>query len=333
MPGPALVLVHGRSQQMAPADRGNPATEAAFVLRKKRGWLAGLAKGMTLAGLPAVDEADVYFPYYGNLFVDAIAAREKAGLARPDLELAPAPRPESADSLILDSARLLGFSPEREPVSEDAADVAELVRAWQSYTEGDEIDFGSVLRNRLLRAALQYVARKTGASELVIEQFLTDVAYYLDVEDIRRLVLDEVAGTVRKAAAEHGTVVLVTHSLGTVVGYDLFDLLAGEVDVPLFVTAGCPLGLPAVMRSVRPANSDAAQRPGPQLHAAPVPWLNAYDVRDVVALVSPLAGIYTGGVRDERTFNADAPHSIADYLSDPDVARPIGSALAGRSPW
>jgi endonuclease G len=182
-------------QQMAPADRGNPAAEAAFVLRKKRGWLAGPAKGMTLAGLPAVDEADVYFPYYGNLFVDAIAAREKAGLAEPELELAPVTRPESADSLIFDSARLLGFSPEREPVSEDAADVAEMVRAWQSYIEGDEIDFGSILRNRLLRAALRYLARKTGASELVIEQFLSDVAYYLDVEDIRRLVLDEVAGS------------------------------------------------------------------------------------------------------------------------------------------
>jgi hypothetical protein len=333
MPGPALVLVHGRSQQMAAASRGDPAVEAAFVQRKKRGWLGGLAKGLTLAGLPAVDEADVYYPYFGNLFVDAIAKREKAGLMRPDLEVAVETRPETADTLILDSAQLLGFAPDREPLSESTADAEQAAQAWRNYTDGLEVDFGPILRQRLLRAALQYIARKTGASQLVIEQFLTDVAYYLDVEEIRRLVLDEVAGAVRKAAGEHGQVIVVAHSLGSVVGYDLFDALAGEVDVPLFVTAGCPLGLPAVMRNVRPAHSAKAQRPGPQLKRAPVPWLNAYDVRDVVALVNPLGTFYTGGVRDERTFNAGDPHSIADYLSDPDVARPIGRALAGRSPW
>jgi hypothetical protein len=111
MPGPALVLVHGRSQQMAAASRGDPAVEAAFVQRKKRGWLSGLAKGLTLAGLPAVDEADVYYPYYGNLFVDAITKREKAGLVRPELEVAVEIRPESVDALIFDSAQLLGFTP------------------------------------------------------------------------------------------------------------------------------------------------------------------------------------------------------------------------------
>jgi hypothetical protein len=333
MPGPALVLVHGRSQQMAAASRGDPAVEAAFVQRKKRGWLSGLAKGLTLAGLSPVDEADVYYPYYGNLFVDAIAKREKAGLARPELEVSVETRPESADTLIFDSAQLLGFTPERETMTENEADAAEAAQAWRNYTEGLEFDFGPILRSRLLRAALQYIARKTGASEVVIEGFLTDVAYYLDVEEIRSLVLDEVAGAVRKAAGEHGQVVVVAHSLGSVVGYDLFDALGSEVDVPLFVTAGCPLGLPAVMRNVRPAHSVRQQRPGPEIKAAAVPWLNAYDVRDVVALVNPLASFYTGGMRDERTFNGSDPHSIADYLSDPDVARPIGRALAGRSPW
>ena len=75
------------------------------------------------------------------------------------------------------------------------------------------------------RSALQYLARKTRASQLVIERFLTDVAYYLDVPEIRRMVIDIVAADVRRAAADHEHVVLVTHSLGTAVGYDLFDTL------------------------------------------------------------------------------------------------------------
>jgi hypothetical protein len=54
-------------------------------------------------------------------------------------------------------------------------------------------------------------------------------------------------------------------------------------------------------------------------------------VLDVVALVHPLASRFSSGpqrIRDERTFNPTAPHSVSDYLSDPDVAGPIGDVLA-----
>jgi hypothetical protein len=330
----ALVLVHGRSQQMPAASRGGVAEEAAFVLQKKHAWLAGLAKGLVLAGLPAVDEKAVYFPYYGNTFADEIARRERAGLDRPDLEMAPPPRPASADALILDSAQLLGFTPEREAMTGEAGGVeAEAEEAWRAYTEeGLEADFGPLLRSRLLRAALQYIARKTGATELVIERFLTDVAYYLEVEDIRRLVLDTVMADVRRAAEEHGRVVVVAHSLGSIVGFDLFDGLDDALDIPLFVTAGAPLGFPVVQRNLHPS-APAGTRAGPTRNGAPLPWLNAFDVRDFVALVHPLGNFYTGDLRDERTFNPSDPHSIADSLADPDVARPIGRALAGRPPW
>ena len=336
MATPALVLVHGRSQQMPPAARGGPAEEAAFVARKRQTWLAGLAKGLVLAGLPPVDEAVVRFPYYGNAFVDAIAARERAGLARPDLELDPGleagTTPASTDAMILETAQLLGFTPGREAAG-TADDTAEAEQAWQAYTGGLEANFGPILRPRILRSALQYVARKTGATELVIERFLTDVGYYLDVPDIRRLVLDIVAGEVRKAADEHGSVIVVAHSLGSIVGYDLFDVLAGEVDVRLFVTTGSPLGYPVVQRNLLPAMPGSAPRGVPEVGGTAVPWLNAFDVRDFVALVHPLATFYRGSLQEERTFNPSDPHSIGDYLADPDVARPIGAALAGHRPW
>jgi hypothetical protein len=344
MAGTALVLVHGRSQQMPAAARGGKAEEAAFVAKKRRSWLAGLAKGLTLAGLPPVDRASVYFPYYGNRFADAIAARERKGKPRPDLESDLGPgdelvvaRPPSADALILDMAQLLGFTPEREALpadEDDEGDVREAEEAWRAYTEeGLEADFGGILRSRLLRSALQYLARKTGVGQLVIERFLTDVAYYLDVPQIRKLVLDIVVADVRKAAREHDKVVILAHSLGSVVGYDLFDALDGAVDIPLFVTAGCPLGLPVVERNLRPSWNRSGKRPGPELKGAPVPWLNAFDVRDFVALVHPLANFYSGDLRDERTLNAGDPHSIQDYLADPDVARPLGRVLARKPPW
>ena len=342
MAGTALVLVHGRSQQMPAAARRGHAEEVAFVAKKRQTWLGGLAKGLTLAGLPPVDPSGVYFPYYGNRFADRIAARERRGLPRPDLdsgfedgEDVVVDRPPSADALILDSALLLGFTPEREALpGVDAGEQAELDEAWLAYTEGGlGADLGSILRSRLLRSALQYLARKTGASQLVIERFLTDVAYYLDVLPIRTVVVDIVAGEIRRAAASHDKVVLVTHSLGTVVAYDVFDDLNGTVDVPLFVTAGCPLGLPVVQRNLLPAWKPAGKRPGPELKGSPVPWLNAFDVRDFVALVHPLANLYSGSLQEERTLNPGDPHAIQDYLADPDVARPIGRVLAGKRPW
>ena len=138
MAGTALVLVHGRSQQMPSSARRGPAEEAAFVAKKRQAWLAGLAKGLTLAGLPPVEPSSVWFPYYGNRFADAVAARERRGLPRPDLEGqlegAADARPPSADALILDSALLLGFTPEREALPTDD-DTGELDDAWRAYTD------------------------------------------------------------------------------------------------------------------------------------------------------------------------------------------------------
>jgi hypothetical protein len=342
---PGLVLVHGRSQQMPPAARRGAAEEAAFVLRKRQAWLAGLTKGLVEAGLPAVDGATVSYPYYGNAFVDAIAAYDRAGGARPDLVLvpgeeppAPAP-PESAAALILEAAVELGYTPEREALGEAGDDPGaldsggvdpELAAAWNAYLAGAGFSFGDLLRPKLLRSALQYIARKTGATQLVIERFLTDVGYYLDVERIRDLVVGIVADDVRRSAQQHGSVVLVTHSLGTIVGYDVFDALSGDVDVRMLVTCGSPLGFPVVRKALRPGGAN----PGaPVAGSGPVPWLNAYDVQDFVALIHPLRDSFGGAPRDERTFNASDPHSIQDYLGDPDVARPIGRALRGRDPW
>ena len=157
------------------------------------------------------------------------------------------------------------------------------------------------------------------------------MGYYLDVPEIRALVLDIVVGEVRKAADEHGSVVVVAHSLGSIVGYDLFDVLGGDVDVRLLVTTGSPLGFPIVKGNLLPAGP--RDRAAPMAASGAVPWLNAFDVQDFVALVHPLRQSYGGVVVDERTFNPSDPHSISDYLSDPDIARPIGRALVGGSPW
>lgn len=332
----ALVFVHGRAQQLDAALRGQQPRVAAHVEARKREWLAGLAKGLILARRPPVADGDVWFPFYGNAFADLIDEHVAAGGGTPDLELVVGAGASTAaatkERMILEAAGQLGFRAEQELAYADPRAAEQLRDQVAAADSAEEIPWGNLLRVPVAHSALQFLARKTGATEWVIEQFLDDVAYYLEVPRMRDTVLDIVLGSVTEALRDHDDLVLVAHSLGTVVAYDLFDVLPRSAEVRLLVTAGSPLGLPVVQRNLRAA---AGGHPGvPRISpAGDTTWLNAYDVRDFVALVHPLRTCFTGGdaaIRDVVTHNPSDPHSIADYLSDPDVASPIGLAASGR---
>ena len=331
---PVLLFIHGRSQASNDEIAKNPEQLASYVLGKKRSWLGGLAKGLITAGHRPADESSVLFPFYGNVFADAIRAYEDGGGRRPDLEsLAGGAADdfalvETKASALLDVAGALDFDPGRELGYTDP-NFGELV----ARRAGDETElgWGDALRLPVLRSALQFISRKTGAPTLVIERFLDDVAYYLQMPEMRETVLKVVLDDLKRKRPDGGDLVVVGHSLGTIVAYDVLTRLPGTYRVRQFVTAGSPLGLPVVKRHLL----GAAGRPRPAVPGA-VPlrstgWLNAYDVLDFVALLHPLAGTFDetlpGQVADERTYNATGPHSITDYLSDPDVAGPIGRAL------
>ena len=177
----ALLLVHGRSQQMPMELDHSPASVASYAAAKKREWLAGLAKGLTLADAEPVAARDAYFPFYGNLLADQIAQHEAAGRRRPDLESTAAKREEqvaqhTADMVIelaqsadfVASRRLTGLS------EEDARDVR---RVEEHLRAGDEAGFSDVLKSKFARQALQFLADKTDSPEWIIERFLRDVAY------------------------------------------------------------------------------------------------------------------------------------------------------------
>ena len=128
----ALLLLHGRSQEMARGADRSPAAVAAYVEGRKREWLAGLARGLTLAGHPPLQPDGVYYPFYGNLLADLIAAHERAGGHAPDLETAASPVVAEAtrtrDDLILEAADELGFRPSRRLARTDGAAVDRLRR-------------------------------------------------------------------------------------------------------------------------------------------------------------------------------------------------------------
>jgi hypothetical protein len=173
------------------------------------------------------------------------------------------------------------------------------------------------LRERILswsvaRDVLVTLAKRSRVDQLVISAQLRDVAIYLTSG--RTEILD----TVRRSVPDDGPLVLVSHSLGTVVARDLLHDADIRERTRLWVTTGSPLGLEAVQRNLLDPG-----RQHPQMD-----WVTAYDVNDVVALGHPLQPSWGSPLKDVEVENDTDPHSISRYLAHAEVAGPIGDAAS-----
>jgi hypothetical protein len=129
---------------------------------------------------------------------------------------------------------------------------------------------------------------------------------------------------VRSAFSPASETVVVAHSLGTVVAYNVLRRDGAELHlkVPLFVTLGSPLAISVVKKALRPiAHPRCVGR-----------WFNAMDDRDVVALFPLTADHFEVDPAIENKVDVDNPtqnrHGISGYLGDPEVARRIYEAVA-----
>jgi hypothetical protein len=301
-----MVFLHGRGQEFQ---------DPAVLVRN---WQAGLAAGLIKTGMAPLADAPVVFPYYGNLLY-----RITAQVARDPVELEVMPAaPDQAGPLHPylpeDAGRL-----ERELLADMAAaarpatDKEEAAgKEEEAGREEEAFGLDRVLSWGAARDTLTWIARHTRVDQAIIADYLRDVAVYLTRG--RGQVLD----LVREAVPAGVPVVLVSHSLGTVVARDLLDVANLRDRVTLWVTAGSPLGLDAVQKNLL---TSGARNPG-------VSWVSAYDVHDIVALGHPLLPVWGPPLGDVKVDNGDSPHSIERYLNHPEVAGPIGTAVrAGRS--
>ncbi|MFD9949985.1 trypsin-like peptidase domain-containing protein [Nonomuraea sp. NPDC059023] len=257
-----LVFLHGRGQTGR-----DPQT-------MRREWIAGLNKGLTLAGLPTVEPADVWFPFYGDTLTEP---RESLIPASPTTRVV-------YEQLIGEAAALAG-------------------RPADGRREG-------LLTG--VQGALSWLASATNLDHLLIAAVFRDVAAYLDDSSVRQAVL----ASVERTLPASGQVVLVAHSLGTVVAMDLLTRLPAALEVPLLVTLGSPLGLDAVQGRLLSGGPHRPDRAGQ--------WLNVWSQSDPVSIGCPLEDDWKGQV-DERAVDnpLQRSHDVAEYLSHPHVARAL----------
>jgi len=286
-----LLFIHGRSQQGK-----DPAA-------LQREWEATLDQGLVRAGLPQPANVKVVFPFYGD---------ELDGLVR------------QIDAPLMEGIVAKGGTEDMEELQFRAEVFAELAAGnqisdaeVQAFYAGDPQEKGP-LNWKWVHALLRSLDR-TPLGDKAIDNFTRDVWVYLTYPVVRdkidRMVADRLTP---------GKWVVVGHSLGTVVGYNVLRAAAGRGDVEIarYVTVGSPLGVRAIRRRLEsPLIMPGCVRD----------WYNAYDARDAVALY-PLDAhnfpihppIENNGTVDNITDNR---HGIVGYLNDVGVARKIAQAL------
>ncbi|MYS92214.1 MULTISPECIES: trypsin-like serine peptidase [Streptomyces] len=286
-----LVFLHGRDQQGKKPDD------------LRRQWTSGLNHGLTLAALPTVDPEDVWFPFYGTRLADLVAGRESTAQAvgLDEVSAAAAAEVFAAESPTGSYEQLLY----------EAAARAGMPQNGPAATEG----FGAGLVGALHRP-LSWLAARSDLDEWTIATFLRDVDLYLGDSAVRQAVLDSVLETMPAT----GELVLVTHSLGTVVGMDLLTRLPQGLDPVLLVTAGSPLGLDGV-------NERLLAR-GPHRPPKVRDWVNVWCPTDAVAVGCPLADERWGKLTQLAVQNGrDRAHKIEEYLAHTGPAKEIGTVL------
>jgi len=291
-----LVFVHGRAQ------------EGKNAQKLKDSWVASLRTGMAKSGLElAIAETDIRFPYYGDALFDRVEDRKPADqmadvIMRGAADSA-APFRAFMHAVVADAVAQLGIS---EDDIDDAGDEAVIRRGIANW--------------EWVQRALVAIDRKIpGASGRSIALATEDVYKYLKKDSIAR-VIDEGVGA---AMAEDMPIVVVSHSLGTVVAYKMLAKLSAgrRWKVPLFVTLGSPLGITAIRDGFAPIGH-------PPMVGR---WFNAMDPRDVVALYPLDRDNFEIDPEIENKTDidnfTDNRHGIAGYLEDAIVAGRIHEAL------
>lgn len=280
-----LVMVHGRSQ----------AGKVPTVLKKE--WTDALGYGLLRANRTLPAGTVVEFPFYGDelerlvqqtntpLGIDATAKGTQTDGEK-----------ELRGEILEEMAAALGVT---------RADI-EREYVGQPLQKGPE-------NWEWVQAILRAVDRVPGLNSSAIDLFTRDVYVYLTYPGVRATIDRMVSEAIGTEPA-----VVLAHSLGTIVAYNVLVKRVAAPKVARLVTVGSPLGIRAIKRHLdSPLCSPACVG-----H-----WFNAYDDRDVVALVA----------LDARGFNVSPPienkadisnftdnrHGIAGYLADPVVAAKI----------
>jgi hypothetical protein len=170
---------------------------------------------------------------------------------------------------------------------------------------------------RLTRLVMAYDRRYPRGGKRFVSA-IREVRFYLYEPGLAARVRELVA-----SAFGEDTSVVVAHSLGSVIAYDLLrrsEIPPNQVaEVRTLVTFGSPLAIPTVRRGLGVVDGEPLKLPGD------IEWVNAFDPGDFITGGRGL-GNFAPAIRDAQVRNGVVdPHRAVTYLR----ARPVARAIAG----
>ncbi|MBZ5752676.1 hypothetical protein [Metabacillus rhizolycopersici] len=207
---------------------------------------------------------------------------------------------------------------------------------YQALIEKNEIiKFGDDIAR-----AVSPILNVFGINRRVINRVLPDLGGYINSRVISSEIRERLQPTLKKALLEKDDIVLISHSMGCILAYDVlwkFSRMSEYKElwnkkVGLWLTLGCPLGEPAVKESLYDSNE-----PNDGMYPKNiVDWVNvsaqddfiSHDGslnddfhqmidRDLIRSIKDIQQIYTFWVDSKGHCN---PHKLYGYLNHPRVA-------------
>jgi pimeloyl-ACP methyl ester carboxylesterase len=194
--------------------------------------------------------------------------------------------------------------------------------------EASSEEQGKLLRDnayRLERFPLPWIVKKQ-----IMKVLLRDVHHYLfntesnprgdKAYKVRDDLRARLIAALKRGAGTSGPHVLVSHSMGTIISYDVLRNCPECPPIDGLVTLGSPLGLDEVQDKLKPPGESHVDFPSQTLRGR---WVNVFDRLDPVAGFNPyFANDYQKNgrrvVNDIKEQNwGEWRHSIQKYLSGP----------------
>ncbi|MFC1504655.1 esterase/lipase family protein [Spirochaetota bacterium] len=140
-------------------------------------------------------------------------------------------------------------------------------------------------------------------------------------------------------------ILLIAHSMGSIVAYDVLTQVTQRIPVDTFVTIGSPLGLPVIMKKIfiEQGTTYKKEKKAPSPENITKHWYNFSDLDDKVAVNYNLADDYrenTKGIgpddyivqNDYKYEKKKNDHKIYGYLRTPEMAIVISGFLCKKRP-
>ncbi|MBN3458880.1 hypothetical protein JNN96_33115 [Mycobacterium sp. DSM 3803] len=244
-------------------------------------WLDGLNRGLTQAGFDPVDRADVLAPRYSDLLkTDGISAK---------------------------------LPPITYKAKDDALARREFERRQARVQRLLGQQFGVRTYGFNLIPDPVWNSAPSGVVEYLSVYDLDQVRRYIRNDGIRAAVMLRILN----ALPDEGELLLIGHSLGSVIAIDLLDHLPEGVHVRRFIT----IGSPASIRALHEGSERLLKR---FPYSRVDDWSNFLNVRDIVTGGRGLASTFPGAQDFMLTVRG---HNADTYMGDPAVAGLVADAL------